>query len=139
LIAISQGIPFYHAGQEFYRSKKGVENSYNSPDEINQIDWNFKKSTIANLQKILKIRKKYPIYRKITSLDQVSIIKENHMIIYRLESQKEILIHYIKNYQSLEKIPLEKGKLIFSSQDVLYSNGSIIVDHPGVYIVMFKK
>jgi pullulanase len=139
LIAISQGIPFYHAGQEFYRSKKGVENSYNSPDEINQIDWNFKKSSILNLQKILKIRKKYPIYRKITPLDQVSITKENHMILYRLESQKEILIHYIKNYQSLEKISLDKGKLIFSSQDVLYSNGSIIVDHPGVYIVMIKK
>jgi pullulanase len=139
LIAISQGIPFYHAGQEFYRSKKGVENSYNSPDEINHIDWNFKKSAVANLQKILKIRKKYSIYRTPSPHDQISISKENHMIIYQLETQKEILKHYIKNYQSLEKISLEKGKLIFSSQDVLFSNGSMIVDHPGVYIVVIKK
>ena len=29
MIAIAQGIPFYHAGQEMYRIKFGVENSYN--------------------------------------------------------------------------------------------------------------
>lgn len=139
LIAISQGIPFYHAGQEFYRSKKGVENSYNSPDEINQIDWNYRKQSVANLQKILKIRKKYSVYRSLQPKDQMSITKDNHMIIYRLESDKEVLIHYIKNYQSLEKISLDKGKLIFSSQDVLLSNGSMIIDHPGVYIVLIKK
>ena len=33
IIAISQGIPFYHAGQEMYRSKDGVENPYKSPDD----------------------------------------------------------------------------------------------------------
>jgi pullulanase len=63
LIAISQGIPFYHAGQEFYRSKRGVENSYNSPDEINRIHWNIHQESIKKLKKLLKIRKKYKLYR----------------------------------------------------------------------------
>ena len=35
-----QGVPFIHAGQEFYRTKNGVENSYKSSDEINKLDWN---------------------------------------------------------------------------------------------------
>lgn len=36
----SQGIPFMMAGEEMGRSKDGDENSYKSPVEINQIDWN---------------------------------------------------------------------------------------------------
>lgn len=43
-VLTSQGIPFLWAGEEVLRDKKGVRNSYNSPDSINQIDWN-------NLQK----------------------------------------------------------------------------------------
>ncbi len=39
LVLFSYGIPFIHAGQEIGGSKKGVENSYNSPDEINRFDY----------------------------------------------------------------------------------------------------
>ena len=38
-VLTSQGIPFLWAGEEVLRDKKGVHNSYNSPDSINQIDW----------------------------------------------------------------------------------------------------
>jgi len=38
-VFLSQGIPFLHAGEEFLRTKQGVENSYNSPDSINGLDW----------------------------------------------------------------------------------------------------
>ncbi len=36
----SQGVPFMMAGEEIGRSKFGDENSYKSPVEVNQIDWN---------------------------------------------------------------------------------------------------
>src|SRR5574344_2228643 len=40
----SQGVPFILAGEEMLRDKKGVHNSYCSPDSINQIPWeNLKK------------------------------------------------------------------------------------------------
>ncbi len=42
IVLTSQGISFLHAGTEFLRSKKGVENSFNSPDSINAIDWSLK-------------------------------------------------------------------------------------------------
>jgi len=38
----SQGIPFIFNGEEVFRNKKGVHNSYKSPDSINAIDWNNK-------------------------------------------------------------------------------------------------
>ncbi|WKD60360.1 Pullulanase [Corynebacterium ciconiae DSM 44920] len=36
---LSRGVMFLHAGQEFCRTKHGVDNSYNSPDEINVFDY----------------------------------------------------------------------------------------------------
>ena len=47
LVLTSQGIAFLHAGDEFLRSKEISEgkfdhNSYQSPDNINQINWNLK-------------------------------------------------------------------------------------------------
>jgi pullulanase len=35
----SQGTPFLLAGEELLRDKKGVHNSFESPDDINRIDW----------------------------------------------------------------------------------------------------
>ncbi|WP_243524873.1 type I pullulanase [Bacillus pseudomycoides] len=62
----SQGIPFLHAGQEFYRSKKGNENSYNALDEINQLDWDQKEKemeTAAYIQGLIAIRKAHRAFR----------------------------------------------------------------------------
>lgn len=39
LVLTSQGIPFLHAGQDFARTKYGDDNSYQSPDRINRLDW----------------------------------------------------------------------------------------------------
>ena len=39
-VMTSQGVPFMLSGEELLRDKKGVHNSYNSPDSINHLDWN---------------------------------------------------------------------------------------------------
>ncbi len=39
ILMISQGTPFWQAGEEFLRTKDGDENSYKSSDEINNIRW----------------------------------------------------------------------------------------------------
>ncbi|MCR3906712.1 MAG: type I pullulanase [Tenericutes bacterium] len=139
LIAISQGVPFYHAGQEFYRSKKGVENSYNSSDEINQIEWNIHEESVKKLKKLLKLRKKYRLYRQISYEDFVTISKDKHLLIYKLENDQEILLHYIKNDFELEGCPIHGGKLIFPSQKALTKEKSLIIDQPGIYIIYIKK
>src|SRR5690606_23960822 len=46
IVLLSQGVPFIHAGQEFFRTKKGDENSYISGDEINQLNWTMREVEI---------------------------------------------------------------------------------------------
>lgn len=41
LIALSQGIPFFDSGIEILRSKSGDQNSYDSGDWFNQLDWTY--------------------------------------------------------------------------------------------------
>ena len=39
IVLISKGTPFFLAGEEMLRTKGGDSNSYNSSDEVNNIDW----------------------------------------------------------------------------------------------------
>ncbi|WP_394405292.1 type I pullulanase [Streptococcus sp. 20-1249] len=39
LTLIAQGTAFLHSGQEFFRTKNEIDNSYNIPDSINRLDW----------------------------------------------------------------------------------------------------
>ena len=70
IVLSSQGISFLHAGTELLRSKKGVENSYDSPDSINAIDWNLKSKNIDvfdYVQYLIKMRKDHPAFRMKTA------------------------------------------------------------------------
>ncbi len=70
IVLTSQGIPFLHAGTEFLRSKKGVENSFESPDSINAIDWNLKSKNIDvhdYVKALIKMRKTHPAFRMKTT------------------------------------------------------------------------
>ena len=40
VVMTSQGVPFMLSGEEMLRDKKGVHNSFESPDSINHLDWN---------------------------------------------------------------------------------------------------
>ncbi|MDO4197526.1 MAG: alpha-amylase family glycosyl hydrolase [Erysipelotrichaceae bacterium] len=62
LVLLSKGIPFIHAGEEFLRTKKMVENSYNSDESINKIDWNrrVEYNDVCDFTKsLIKIRNEY--------------------------------------------------------------------------------
>lgn len=66
IVLTSQGIPFLHAGTEFMRSKKGVENSFESSDEINQIAWDQKKvhyDVFEYYQGLISLRKNHPAFK----------------------------------------------------------------------------
>jgi pullulanase len=66
IVLLSQGIPFLHSGQEFFRTKNGIGNSYRSPDSINQLDWDRKWKYAKNIEYvkgIIQIRKSNPCFR----------------------------------------------------------------------------
>ncbi|WP_251549661.1 type I pullulanase [Neobacillus muris] len=66
LVILSQGIPFLHSGQEFFRTKYGEANSYCSPDRINQLDWKRKSEFLPYVEYVkglIEIRKVFPCFR----------------------------------------------------------------------------
>ncbi|TLS39059.1 type I pullulanase [Pseudalkalibacillus caeni] len=97
LVLLSQGIPFIHAGQEFFRTKYGVENSYASPDEINQFDWQKKAGesrSVNYIKGLIQLRREHPCFR----LQRKDQIREHltfyeycpSLLIYKLHHLKEI-------------------------------------------------
>ena len=62
----SQGIPFILSGEELLRSKKGVHNSFESPDSINQLDWSNKAKypqVFEYYKNLIQLRKNHPAFR----------------------------------------------------------------------------
>ncbi len=70
IVFTSQGTPFLWTGEEIFRDKKGVHNSYKSPDSINAIDWTLKHDNAAQFdyyRELIKLRKSHPAFRMTTS------------------------------------------------------------------------
>ena len=51
-VLVSQGMSFLYGGEELYRTKQGIDNSYQSPDSINIIPW-------ENLEKYADLHEYY--------------------------------------------------------------------------------
>ena len=69
----SQGVPFILAGEEMLRDKKGVHNSFRSPDSINRLDWNNLKrypQVFDYYSGLISLRKQHPAFR-MGSADEV--------------------------------------------------------------------
>ena len=69
---LAQGLPFLHAGQEFMRTKGGDDNSFESGDSVNAIDWearvrNF--DMVEYVRGLIALRKAHPAFRMRTGDD----------------------------------------------------------------------
>lgn len=86
IVFTSQGTPFMFAGEEVFRDKNGVHNSYKSPDSINAIDWS-NKAKYHDLFEYYKgltaLRKAHPAFR-MTSADMIA----QHLVFDRIDSSK---------------------------------------------------
>ena len=61
----SQGTPFILSGEEMLRDKKGVHNSFESPDSVNAINWNNMRrwpQVIKYYQGLTELRRKHPAF-----------------------------------------------------------------------------
>lgn len=66
IVFTSQGVPFIYAGEEIYRDKKGIHNTYQSPDSINQINWDNKtkyKDVFNYYRDLIALRKAHAAFR----------------------------------------------------------------------------
>ena len=66
VVFTSQGVPFMLSGEEMLRDKKGVHNSYNSPDSINELNWNNPlryPQVFSYYKNLIALRKNHPAFR----------------------------------------------------------------------------
>lgn len=83
----SQGVPFMLSGEEMLRDKKGVHNSFESPDSVNHLDW-------QNLQRypqvfdyyknLIALRKNHPAFR----LGKADLVRK-HLTFFGVPSSAE--------------------------------------------------
>jgi pullulanase len=123
IVLTSQGISFLHAGTEFLRTKKGVENSFQSADSINAIDWSLKtknKEIFEYVKGLIKIRKEYPEFRMTSAKAIANVINFQRnvppgIIVYTINGKsinntgQKILVILNGNNTSLN-ITIPKGK-----------------------------
>jgi pullulanase len=99
LVLTSQGIPFFQAGEEFARTKYGDHNSYQSPDSINQLEWEKKtqyNDLVEYYKGLIALRKAEPSFRLRTADDIAETIvfldTEVEVIAYTLNTDKTLLV-----------------------------------------------
>ncbi|HEX7880671.1 MAG TPA: pullulanase-associated domain-containing protein [Candidatus Eisenbacteria bacterium] len=66
-VLLARGIPFLHAGQEFLRTKQGIDNSWDKGDEINRIEWTRKRrhaDTVGWHRDLIRLRRAHPLLRR---------------------------------------------------------------------------
>jgi len=119
IVLTSQGISFLHAGTEFLRTKKGVENSFESHDSINAIDWSLKTENIEvfkYLRDLISMRKDHPAFRMKSAKEIANHIQFIHteqkgLIAYLIngekvnDSWKKILVIFNSNTKQFFGLP----------------------------------
>lgn len=130
IVMTSQGTPFMFAGEELFRDKQGVHNSYNSPDSINAIDWNLKHQNadqFAYYKELIKLRKEHPAFRMTTAEDvskhlKFDNVKEPNLISYSLtghangDSWKEIKLVF-NGSDEVREVKIPKGDWTIIAED----------------------
>ena len=138
IVFTSQGTPFMFAGEEVFRNKKGVHNSFKSPDSINAIDWNLKHLNAEQFnyyKELIALRKAHPAFRMTTADDIARNLKFDkvntpNLISYSLlnnangDSAKEIKLVF-NGADNAASVKLPKG-----NWQVIAYDGKL--DHTGL-------
>lgn len=134
IVLTSQGVSFLHAGVELLRTKQGVENSFESPDEINLIDWSRKSKykDVYNYYKgLVALRKNHPAFR-MNATEQIQkhlrfleFKHPNNIVGYTItdnangDSWKEIIVFFNGNRAPRELyLPEGDWKVVLDDQTV---------------------
>lgn len=115
IIFTSQGTPFMFAGEEIFRDKKGVHNSYKSPDSINAIDWSNKslnRDLFEYYKGLTALRKAHPAFR-MTSADMIA----KHLVFDKIDSAKQpnLISYSLKDHANGDS--WREIKVVFNGAD----------------------
>ena len=117
-VFMGQGIPFIFAGDEILRDKKGVHNSYNSPDSVNCIPWGCKtahKSLFDYVCQLIKIRRQHPAFHLVDAdaiREKMHFLptKQSNLIAYTVEAEGERMVVVLNANTKAKTIQLPKAE-----------------------------
>lgn len=100
----SQGVPFMLSGEELLRDKKGVHNSFESPDSINHLDWANKAKypqVFEYYKSLIALRKHHPAFR----LGNADLVRKHLEFLpakrptaRRIDQPEQVVMYRLKNY-----------------------------------------
>ena len=124
IVLLSQGVPFIHGGQEFLRTKAGVANSYQSPDEINQFEWErvtTYQESVAYVKGLIALRKSEYLFRLHTHEEidtHFTMLSENFNIVaFSLTNSEKKYIVIFNGNRSDTIFRIQKGKYAILVED----------------------
>ena len=98
IVFTSQGVPFMLSGEELLRDKKGVHNSFNSPDSINALDWgNLQRYPAVTdyYRRLIALRRHHPAFR----LGSADAVREH---LEFLPSQPALVAFHLKDLAGID-------------------------------------
>ena len=121
----SQGVPFMLSGEELLRDKKGVHNSFESPDEINHLDWSNKAKypqVFDYYKSLIALRQHHPAFR----LGNADLVRKH---LEFLDMPEGLIAYRLKNYAGRDDwrdiiVILNAGK---TDQEVTIPEGTYAV------------
>lgn len=90
----SQGVPFLLSGEELMRDKKGVHNSFESPDSINHLDWQNLQhypQVFEYYKNLIALRCHHPAFR----LGSADLVRKH---LEFLKAPRQMVAFRLKNY-----------------------------------------
>ena len=100
----SQGVPFMLSGEELLRDKKGVHNSFESPDSINHLDWRNKTKypqVFDYYKNLIHLRQNHPAFR----LGNADLVRKHLEFLpakrptaRRIDQPEQVVLYRLKNY-----------------------------------------
>lgn len=154
----SQGVPFILSGEEMLRDKKGVHNSYNSPDSINHLDWNNRKrypQVFDYYSRLIRLRKNHPAFR-LADADKVChhlefLQTEDCLVAFQLKDLEGIdpckrIIVVLNGNKAVRAVTIPDGRYtIVCSNAVINEDGMGMVEGNRVQVdaqsalILFEK
>lgn len=136
IVLCSQGVPFIFCGEEVFRDKKMVHNSYKSPDDVNSIQWERKHThsdVYEYIREMIRIRKEHKAFH----MGDADLVRENleflpaqeNLVTFHLngsavgDSWQDIYVAFNGSTSQSASVSVPEG-----SYTVICSNGQISAD-----------
>jgi pullulanase len=95
IVLTSQGIPFLHAGVEMKRTKGGEHNSFNKPDSVNRINWDWKyenRELVDYYKDLIALRKAHPAFR----MQKNEMVQQN--LVFLQVNDPQLIAYQLKDH-----------------------------------------